>query len=294
MIGMILQAISGFDAVVVTLFGLVVGSFLNVVIHRLPIMLERNWRQDCQHFLAGENAENSQLASPPYNLMWPGSHCPTCSRPIRLLENVPVLSYVALRGRCAGCGVNIHWRYPAVESMTACVALMVYLRFGWSLETLAALTLSFSLIALAWIDLEHYLLPDAIILPVLWLGLLLSLAPVFVDSHASILGAAAGYLSLWLVYQVFRLLTGKEGMGFGDFKLLALLGAWLGWTALPQIILLSSFSGAMIGILLIISRRQERGAPIPFGPYLALAGWITLLWGDVVGTAPVFGFWDSP
>lgn len=278
--------------VVVTLLGLLIGSFLNVVIHRLPIMLQRAWQLECRSETSVDEDTAEEACPETFNLLWPGSHCPVCDRPIRPLENLPVLSYVILKGRCAGCGRGISWRYPTVELLTALISLLVYLRLGWSLETLAALILSYSLIALAFIDLEHHLLPDAITLPLLWLGLLFSLFPVFADSHASIIGAAAGYLSLWLVYQVFRLLTGKEGMGFGDFKLLALLGAWLGWELLPQIVLLSSLAGTTVGVGLILLKRHERGTPIPFGPFLALAGWLTLMMGDLLQTV-TGGGWST-
>jgi len=252
----------GFFAVAATLLGLLVGSFLNVVIHRLPIMLEQAWRAHCEPADTWAGPEND-TPDPPCNLLWPGSHCPACHRPIPPHENIPLLSYLLLRGRCAGCGQRIAARYPAVELLTALVTLLVYLRFGYSLETLAALILSFALIALAFIDLEHQLLPDAITLPMIWLGLLQSLFPVFTDSHASIVGAVSGYLTLWLVFQLFRLVTGKDGMGFGDFKLLALLGAWLGAAMLPQIVLWSSLAGASVGLTLLALKRLKPGAPIP-------------------------------
>jgi len=257
--------------VLVGLSGLVWGSFLNVVIHRLPLMLERDWQATSPVPL------DTDEALPPFNLLWPGSHCPACHRTLSPLENIPLLSYLMLRGRCAGCDTRISWRYPLVEGLTALLCLLVYLRFGWNAETLAASILTCGLIALSFIDIKHQLLPDAITLPLIWLGLILSLLPVFADSHASILGAVAGYVSLWLVYQVFRLATGKEGMGFGDFKLLSLLGAWLGWESLPQIILVSSLTGLMTGVLLIVLKRHRPESPLPFGPFLALAGWLTLL-----------------
>ena len=265
----------------VALSGLIVGSFLNVVIHRLPIMLEREWRRDCQQFL-GQDTETNVPAETesPWNLIWPGSHCPHCAKPLAVHENIPVLSYLWLRGRCSACHVAISPRYPAVELLSALLSAVVAHRFGPEAHVLPALALTWSLLALSFIDAEHQLLPDVITLPMLWLGLLLSVFRVFTDSTAAILGAAAGYLSLWLVYQLFKWLTGREGMGHGDFKLLALLGAWLGWAHLPQIILLSSLVGAVAGLTLIALTRRDHRQPIPYGPYLAAAGWIALIWGD--------------
>jgi leader peptidase (prepilin peptidase)/N-methyltransferase len=264
----------------VGLLGLIVGSFLNVVIHRLPIMLEREWRRDCQQFL-GHDAEASDQAEsePRWNLIWPGSHCPHCGKPLAAHENIPLLSFIWLRGRCSACQAAISPRYPAVELLSALLSAVVAHRFGPEVQVLPALLLTWGLLALSFIDAEHQLLPDAITLPMLWLGLLLSVFRVFTDSTAAILGAVAGYLSLWLVYQLFKWLTGREGMGYGDFKLLALLGAWLGWEHLPQIILLSSLVGAVAGLTLIALTRRDHRQPIPYGPYLAAAGWIALIWG---------------
>ena len=255
--------------------GLLVGSFLNVVIYRLPRMLERGWRRDCQSYLGLEAAETG----PDINLLWPNSFCPACRAPIRPWENIPVVSYLLLRGRCRACGVRIPLRYPVIEALTAGVSVLVAWRFGVSWPGLAALVLSGMLIALSAIDLEHQLLPDAINGPGLWLGLLLSLTGWFVEPRDAIIGAAAGYLALWGVYQLFRLATGKEGMGFGDFKLLALLGAWMGWQAIPVIVLISSTLGAVVGSVMILFAGHERGKPLPFGPYLAAAGFIHLCWG---------------
>lgn len=263
----------------VFVFGLMVGSFLNVVIYRLPKMLEASWRRECQEFLGDEAAAAAQ---PRFNLMWPPSACPHCERRIRPWENIPILSYLALRGRCRGCGAAISKRYPIIELFTGIVSAAVAWRFGFSIEMLAALALTWALIAMSAIDIDHQILPDSITLPFLWLGLLLSLGSLFVTPAEAIIGAAAGYLSLWLVYHLFRLLTGKEGMGYGDFKLLALLGAWLGWQALPVVILLSSLVGAAIGITLIVSLGRDRNLPIPFGPYLAAAGWLALMWQDEI------------
>jgi leader peptidase (prepilin peptidase)/N-methyltransferase len=261
------------------LLGLVVGSFLNVVIHRLPRMMTEEWRREC--------AEVNGEAPPPHaaprlSLSSPGSRCPHCGHAIGPLENIPILSYLFLRGRCSACGGRIGVRYPLIEAITALLSIAVVWRFGPGWEAAAALVLTWGLVALAGIDLDTQLLPDAITQPLLWLGLLLSLAGLFTDPQAAILGAAAGYLSLWGVFQLFRLATGKEGMGYGDFKLLALLGAWLGWQYLPQILLGSAVVGALVGLALIASGRRGRDIPIPFGPYLAVAGWIALLWGDAI------------
>jgi leader peptidase (prepilin peptidase)/N-methyltransferase len=255
-------------------FGLVVGSFLNVTIYRLPIMLEREWRAHCAE-LAGHPAAPVDR----FDLAFPGSRCPSCGHPLAPWENIPILSYLMLRGRCSACHVPISPRYPLVEALTGLLSAVAVWRLGPQWPALWALLLTWALIALAFIDLGHQLLPDAITQPVLWLGLGLSVFAVFTDSRDAIFGAIAGYLSLWAVYQVFKTLTGKEGMGYGDFKLLALLGAWLGWQALPLVILLSSLSGAVLGVALISVGAQDRTTPFPFGPHLALAGWIALLWG---------------
>jgi leader peptidase (prepilin peptidase)/N-methyltransferase len=262
--------------------GLMVGSFLNVVIHRLPIMLDREWRRDSALFLGQEPDASGDVI---FNLAVPRSCCPACGKAIGALENIPLLSFMALRGRCSACAAPIPLRYPMVELLTAAVSAAVAWHFGLSLHTLAGLVLSWGLIALGFIDIDRQLLPDAITLPLLWLGLLLSVFNLYVDSPTSILGAVSGYLVLWLVFQLFRLLTGRAGMGYGDFKLLALLGAWQGWTMLPLILVMSSVAGAIIGGLMIVQGHRDHRAPIPFGPYLALAGWITLLWGDALNAA---------
>lgn len=260
---------------VVFLLGLILGSFLNVVIHRLPLMMERQWRTQCAE-LRGE----SFPPHAPLDLLTPGSHCPTCGHGIRAWENIPLLSYLFLRAHCNHCNTLISPRYPLVEFLTGILSALVAWHFGVSMETLAALVLSYALITLTFIDLDHQLLPDSITLPFLWLGLALSLFDVFTDVRTSLIGAIAGYLSLWLVYHLFRLLTQKEGMGHGDFKLLALLGAWLGWKMLPVIILLSSLVGAVLGTIWLSLSGQGRSTPIPFGPYLAAAGWLALMWGQ--------------
>ncbi|MBT3033386.1 MAG: A24 family peptidase [Candidatus Thiodiazotropha endolucinida] len=265
-----------------TLFiGLAVGSFLNVVILRLPKMMENQWRSDCAEL----NGEQATTPSEPYNLSQPASHCPKCRHKIRFWENIPVISWLLLRGRCSNCKAPISPRYPVIEAMTGLFSFAVAYHFGFTWATLAALFLTWALIALSVIDFDVQLLPDNITLPFLWLGLLISLGNVFTDPRTALIGAAAGYLSLWSVYQLFKRLTGKEGMGYGDFKLLAMLGAWLGWHYLPQIILLSALVGAVVGILLIVVRGRDRNIPIPFGPYLAAAGWISLMWGEQINTA---------
>jgi leader peptidase (prepilin peptidase) / N-methyltransferase len=260
--------------------GLLLGSFLNVVVYRLPIMMERAWRLQCQE-LSGTLKHPASAAEKEesFNLIIPRSRCPHCGHAISALENIPVISYLWLRGRCAGCGKPISPRYPLVELATALLSGITAWHFGFGWAAGAALFLTWALIALTLIDYDHQLLPDDITLPFLWIGLLLSLDGLFTDSTSSIVGAVAGYLSLWSVYILFKWVTGKEGMGYGDFKLLAMLGAWMGWQALPVIILLSSVVGATVGITLILFRGRDRNIPIPFGPYLATAGWLALLWG---------------
>lgn len=257
--------------------GLVVGSFLNVVIHRLPRMLDRGWRAEARAYLDPEATLESHER---YNLVVPASHCPGCNKRIRAWENIPVLSWFFLGARCSGCGMQISARYPLVELAAALLGAMAAAHFGFGWATVGALALTWSLVALTMIDFDHQLLPDAITLPMLWAGLLFSLLPGQVTPADAIIGAAAGYLSLWSVFWLFKLATGKDGMGYGDFKLLAMLGAWLGWQALPAVILISAFVGAAVGIVLIVLQRLGREVPIPFGPYLAAAGWIALLWGD--------------
>lgn len=268
-------------ATVVGVFGLVIGSFLNVLTLRLPLMLERKWRRQCEELAA---APQELPSAGRFDLIHPGSHCPHCQHAIAPWENIPVISFLLLRGRCAACRQPISIRYPLVELLTALLSAVVAWRFGLTGEGVAALVLTWALISLTIIDFDHQLLPDTITLPVLWLGLGLSLFDVFADSHAAIVGAVVGYLSLWALYKVHRALTGKEGMGYGDFKLLALLGAWLGWQSLPMVLLLASLVGATVGIWLITSR-GDRDIRIPFGPYLATAGWIALLWGEEIAAA---------
>jgi leader peptidase (prepilin peptidase)/N-methyltransferase len=291
-----LDLLAGSPAAFVTvaaLLGLLVGSFLNVVIHRLPRMLDRQWRAQAAEMLAAAAAATTtsgtvadDASAAPYNLVVPRSACPACQAPITALQNIPVASWLALRGRCAACRAPISIRYPLVELLTGLLSAAVAWKFGFGWSAAAGLALTWALVALAGIDLDTQLLPDAITLPLLWAGLLASLAwspytlaSLPVPPGEAILGAAAGYLSLWGVYHLFRLVTGKEGMGHGDFKLLAALGAWLGWHLLLPIILGSALVGAVIGLALIAAGRRGRGVPLPFGPFLAGAGWLAMMWG---------------
>jgi leader peptidase (prepilin peptidase)/N-methyltransferase len=278
----LIELLAGSPAVLqacAAILGLLVGSFLNVVALRLPVMMERAWRRECAELLdtGGVPATEERLS-----LLQPPSRCPRCGHAIRAWENVPVLSWLILRGQCSACRQPISIRYPVVEALTGLLSWAVAWQLGWSFPLAAALPLTWALVALTVIDIDHQLLPDQITLPFLWLGLLLNAFGAFTDPVSAILGAVAGYLSLWTVYQVFKRLTGKEGMGYGDFKLLALFGAWLGWQMLPQIVLISALVGSVVGVTLIALRRHERSVPIPFGPYLAAAGWIALLWGEQI------------
>jgi len=270
--------------VLTALVGLVAGSFLNVVAYRLPIMMELAWRAQCAELDAQALPVPAHAKAERFDLAWPPSTCPHCGKRIAAVHNVPVLSFLALRGRCAGCGARISARYPIVEAAAAVLGVAVAYKFGPSWQMLAALGFTWSLLALTLIDLDHKLLPDSITLPLLWAGLVLAAIPIggkplFTDLHSSVIGAVAGYLALWSVYQLFKLVTGKEGMGYGDFKLLAAIGAWLGWQTLPLVILLSAAVGSVVGVTLIVAGGRSRHVPIPFGPYLAAAGWIALLWG---------------
>lgn len=294
---------------VAILFGLIIGSFLNVVILRLPRIMEQEWQQDCAALAAAapvqpemaqpepaEPASNQRASAQPatdpasapprpLSLAWPPSSCPQCGARIAPWDNLPVLSWLLLRGRCRACHGPIATRYPIIEALTALLTVLVIWQFGLTWQGGAALLLTWGLIALAFIDLDTQLLPDSITLPLLWLGLLLSLTGLFTNSTDAILGAAAGYLSLWLVFHAFRLLTGKDGMGRGDFKLLALFGAWFGWQVLPQVVLFSAIPGAIVGVALIATGRQDSQQPIPYGPFLAIAGWVSLMWGNAITDA---------
>ncbi|MEI7612598.1 MAG: A24 family peptidase [Betaproteobacteria bacterium] len=256
-------------------FGLTFGSFLNVVIHRLPKMMEADWQNQCAE-LRGEEPP----AQPPLSLATPRSRCPECGHLISVLENIPLFSWLALRGKCSACQAPISARYPAVEALTALLSASAAMHFGPGWQLIGALMLIYALTALTFIDFDTQFLPDSITLPLLWAGLLFNLSGVFIDIQSAVVGAMAGYLALWSVYWGFKLCTGKEGMGYGDFKLLAALGAWLGWQILPLIILLSSLVGAVVGIALILLARHGRDVPIPFGPYLAAAGLIAVFWGQ--------------
>src|SRR5262245_15008049 len=259
---------------VAALLGLAIGSFLNVVIHRLPKMMEREWQAQCAE-LRGETAP----AQPRYDLVMPRSGCPSCGHQITALENIPLVSYLWLRGKCSACRAPIGIRYPIVEALTGTATAYCAWRFGFGYAALGAMLFTWCMIALAAIDIDTQLLPDSITLPFLWAGLLFNLRGTFVDLPGAVIGAVAGYLVLWAVYWAFKLATGKEGMGFGDFKLLSAIGAWLGWKMLPLVILASSFVGAVVGVALIVLARRGRDVPIPFGPYLAGAGLIALFWG---------------
>jgi len=298
-----LQSVPGLLVAAVTVLGLLVGSFLNVVIHRMPIILAREWRAQALDILLewaqdkgapaalGKSSDTlpevakKHADAPRYNLVVPRSSCPSCGHRIGALQNIPVVSWLWLRGRCAGCSTRISVRYPIVEAISGLLSGYVAWRFGFSLATVGGLLFCWTLIAATFIDFDTKLLPDDLTLPLLWAGLLFNLGGVFAPLSSAIIGAIAGYLALWSVYWVFKLLTGKEGMGYGDFKLLAAIGAWLGWQMLPAVILLSSLVGAVVGILLIVLARHGRQVPIPFGPYLAAAGVIAMFWGEAINRA---------
>lgn len=270
----LLQQEPSFFITVSALFGLAVGSFLNVVIHRLPKMMEQEWYAQCQALQGNETPPTSH-----YSLAKPRSACPACGHQITALENIPVISYLFLKGQCSACKTNISLRYPLVELLTGALIGLVSWKFGYTSTTLFAWMFSFALIALTFIDADTQLLPDDITLPLLWLGLIFNLNTGFTDLHSAVIGAIAGYLILWSIYWLFKLATGKEGMGYGDFKLLAAIGAWFGWQLLPAVILSSSISGAVIGIGLILFAKKGRQTPMPFGPFLAVAGIAALFFG---------------
>ncbi|SDR81496.1 type 4 prepilin peptidase 1 Aspartic peptidase. MEROPS family A24A [Halopseudomonas litoralis] len=268
--------------VVAGLLGLVVGSFLNVVIHRLPKMMERDWLHQAREMLEPDAPQPEQ---PVYNLVLPHSHCPHCQTEIKPWQNLPLISYTLLRGRCGNCRERISPRYPLVELLTAVLSMVVAWQYGFGWPAAGMLLLTWALISLSLIDADTQLLPDAIVLPMLWLGLIANSFGLLTDIHAALWGAVFGYLSLWSVYWLFKLITGKEGMGYGDFKLLAMLGAWGGWQVLPLTILLSSLVGAILGIIILKTRGDANSTPLPFGPYLAIAGWIAIIWGEwITGT----------
>ncbi len=260
--------------------GLLVGSFLNVVIHRLPKMLQADWQQQCAVLLEQEPPKQAILT-----LSKPNSTCPSCGHAIKPWENIPIISYLCLRGKCSQCKTPISIRYPLIEAVSGLLCLLVAYKFGANYTTLACLGFTWALIALTMIDADTQLLPDNITLPLLWAGLIANYFGLLTTLESALWGAVAGYLSLWSVYWLFKLITGKEGMGYGDFKLLAALGAWLGWQMLPIVILLSSVVGAIIGIIMMLIKGRDRNIPIPFGPYLAIAGWVALIWGHTISQA---------
>jgi len=261
------------------ILGLLVGSFLNVVIHRLPIMMERDWRMQCRSLLGLPDVAEID-GQKTYNLIMPRSSCPYCQKPVRVLDNIPVVSYVLLRGYCRNCAAPISLRYPAIELISALLSAYIAWHFGFDVKTFFAVLLTWALLCLCIIDLDKQLLPDDITLSFLWLGLAGNIFNMFTDAVSGLIGAMLGYASLWIIFMLYKVLTGKEGMGHGDFKLLAMLGAWTGWQMLPLIILLASLIGSIVGVFLILFRKHDYVNPIPFGPYLALSGWIALLWGS--------------
>lgn len=274
---------------IVAFISLMVGSFLNVVIHRVPIMMERGWRDGVVEYLTDQQEDKdapldlkfrTELPPEPFNIAVPRSRCPQCANEITALQNIPIISYLRLRGRCAGCKTKISVRYPIIEFVTMMLSLLVAWKLGPTPAAALGIVVTWFLVAMSMIDFDHQLLPDTMTLPLMWIGLLAALVPVFTDLQSAVVGAALGYMILWSIYQLFKLITGKEGMGFGDFKLLAALGALLGWQTLPIIILLSSVVGAVVGIAIIAITRRDKNIPIPFGPYLAAAGWLAMLWGD--------------
>lgn len=272
---------------VVFAFSLLIGSFLNVIIHRLPIMMEREWREQAREL--ADTPPETDLPEGRFDLLVPSSHCPSCGALISAWQNIPVISYLLLRGRCANCKSSISARYPLVEFMTAVLAATTAWHFGPGWEALLAIVLTMTLLSITMIDAGTQLIPDAIVLPLMWLGLAMSLyhplpgaTTLFIEPSDAIVGAMAGYLSLWSIFWLFKLVTGKDGMGYGDFKLLAALGAWLGWQQLPIIILMSAVVGVALNVGMIITRGKDRSIPIPFGPYLAGAGWITMIWGETI------------
>ena len=263
-------------------FGLLIGSFLNVVIYRTPIVLDRKWRAECYDYL---DINQPEQKAEHYSILWPGSNCPNCKTAIQAWQNIPVISYLILGGKCANCKAPIGIRYPIFEILTAVLSLLVVIKFGMSWQCLGALVFTWSLIALTGIDLDTQLLPDGICLPLLWLGLIANSVGAYTDIQSALWGAIVGYMSLWTVFWAVKLATGKDGMGFGDFKLLAALGAWMGWQSLPMIILVSSTTGILVAILMMIFLAHDRRVPIAFGPYLAIGGWLAFMYGPEISAA---------
>ena len=278
-----LESAPAFTITVIGILGLLLGSFFNVVIYRLPKMMEANWRQECEYLLNDDQPESATIPEPEkFNLAVPNSHCPSCNAPVKAWQNIPVISYVLLRGRCASCKVGISLRYPLIEVITALISLVPLFVFGITPYAFAIILFSWLLLILTVIDIDHQLLPDQLTLPLLWLGLLYNSVFEHIPISDALWGAMAGYMILWSVFWLFKIITGKEGMGYGDFKLLAALGAWLGWQYLPLIILLSSVVGAVCGGIILAVRGKSTSTPMPFGPYLAGAGWIAVFWGDTI------------
>jgi len=266
--------------ILIIIIGLVVGSFISMLVYRIPVILFREWRKDCQLFLAEHPAEKD--TKKPMNLALPSSHCPHCEQALKWYHNIPIVGYLIQGGRCTHCHKKIPLRYPIIELLATITPIFCYAQFGFTTSFYLTTFLSWIMILQSYIDIEHQIIPDQITLPILWLGLFINTFNVFTDINSAIFGAIAGYLSLWIFAKLFFLITKKEGMGHGDFKLLAMLGAWLGWQVLPLIILMSSLIGAITGIAILLIKKQDKNTPIPFGPFLALAGWITLIYGQPI------------
>ncbi|WP_020558018.1 prepilin peptidase [Thiofilum flexile] len=277
----LLSTNSAWLLVTVGLFSLLIGSFLNVVIYRLPIILERQWKHECKEFL-GDNSDT--LYDAPFNLVVPRSQCPSCGHAISAWENIPLISYLVLKGRCISCKTPISIQYPIIEAITALLGILAAWKFGYSIQLIVFLPFTWVLIALFMIDAKTMLLPDHLTLPLLWAGILVNYYGVFTDLHSSVMGAMIGYISVWSIFWIFKLLTGKEGMGYGDFKLLAALGAWGGWAILPFVIFSASAFGAIFGLAWMLLKRQETSTPLPFGPWLVVAGWVALFWQPTLTT----------
>lgn len=272
---------------IVGFFSLLIGSFLNAAIYRIPVMLQREWDAECLEHINADNPNYIAKETERFNLFMPRSACPTCNHPISSLENIPVISYLLLKGKCKGCKTPISLQYPVIEITTALLSMFIAWRFGYGWQMLGMLLFAWSLIALGMIDLNTMLLPDSLTLPLMWLGLLINYFGTYIDLHSAVLGAIVGYLSLWSVYQLFKLVTGKDGMGYGDFKILAAIGAWGGWQIIPFTIFASACLGAVIGIIVMKFKKQENSQPIPYGPWLALAGLISVIWREEIIIAMV-------